>query len=324
MARPKRPVIPSRPRPPANKPPRNILELDRFSEANLREWTAASQNLDELEAVLYFHLEPERRKLRTQLIESLQSVKPLVYSINNWSRIIDYQYSLEPLSCAGSLCNSEGGGRFNASIELDPGTLQPWSALYIAQNYETAYRERFQIESTGTVDGLTPTELALNPAVSFTSLALQGELHRVFDLRKTASVEAIAKVLGKIPMPSRARELAKKLRIPSTELFMVKTPEQVLEMVLKNNWRTLPVQFGLPSQSQILAEMIYEAGFEAILYKSTKGPGDCIALFPASIGGRSYVEIAGKVPAEIKYHRLDANSAKYLEGWEYTPRKFHP
>ncbi len=324
MARPKRPAIPSRPPPPANKPPRNILELDRFSEANLRDWTTASQNLDELEAVLYFHLEPERRKLRTQLIEALKSVKPLVFPINNWSRIIDYQYSFEPLSCAGSLCNPEGGGRFNASIELDPGTLTPWPALYIAQNYETAYRERFQIESTGMVNGLTPTELALTPAVSFTSLSLEGKLFRVFDLRKTSSVEAIAKVLGKIQMPSRAKELAKKLGIPPAELFMVKTPEQVLEMVLKNNWRTLPVQFGLPSQSQILAEMICEAGFEAILYKSTKGPGDCIALFPGLMESRSYVEIVGKAPTEIKHQRLDANSAKDLEGWEYTPRQFHP
>jgi hypothetical protein len=324
MARPKRSVIPSRPPPPANKEPRNILELDRFSEANLREWNAASQNLDELEDVLYFNLEPERRKLRPQLIEALQSVNPLEYPIENWFRVVDYQYSHEPLSCAGSLCNPEGGGRFNVGIELDPGTLAPWPALYIAQNYETAFRERFQMESTNDVDGLTPAELALNPQVNFTTLSLQGELYRVFDLRKNSSVEALAKILSKITMPTRARELAKKLGIPSAELFMVKTPEQVRGMALKNNWRTLPVQFGLPSQSHILAELIRAAAFEAILYKSTKGPGDCIAIFPSLMDNRSYIEVAGKVMPGIKHSKLDANTARELEGWEYTPRKFHP
>lgn len=324
MARVKKRVIPSRPPPPVNKPPRNILELDRFSEANLTRWNAASQNLDELEAVLYFNLEPERRKLRTQLIEALQSIEPLVFAIDGWVRLIDYQFGNEPLSCAGSLCSPEGGGRFNAGIELDPGTLSPWPALYIAQNYETAHREKFQMESKGLVDGLTPAELALNPGVNFTALSLQGRLHRVFDLRKISSVKPLALVLKKISMPSRARELTKKLNIPSAQLFMVKTPEQVLDTALKNNWRTLPIQFGLPSQSHILAELIRAAGFEAILYKSTKGPGDCLAIFPDMIDGSSYVELLGQALPGIKHRRLDANSAKDLEGWEFTPRKFHP
>ena len=323
MARPKRPSIPSRPPPPANKPSRNILELDRFSEASLREWKAASENLDELEAVLYFNLEPERRKLRPQLLEALQSVKPLEYPIENWVRLVDYQYGLEPLSCAGSLCSPEGGGRFNVGIELDTGTLPPWPALYIAENQETAFREKFQMESKSDVDGLSPAELALNPGVNYSVLSLHGNLHRVFDLRKDTSVAALAQILGKISMPPRARELAKKLGIPSAELFMVKSPEQVRDMALKNNWRTLPIQFGLPSQSHILAELIRASGFEAILYKSTKGPGDCVAIFPSLMDGRSYIEVAGQILPGVKHRRLDVNSAKDLEGWEHTPRRFH-
>lgn len=324
MARSKKRAIPSRPPPPVSKPARNILELDRFSETNLREWNAASQNLDELEAVFYFNLEPERRKLRPQLLKALRSVEPLVYPLENWVRLIDYQYGLEPLGCAGSLCNPEGGGRFNVGIELDPGTLSPWPALYIAQDHATAFREKFQIESKSNIDGLTPSELALNPGVNYTAISLCGKLHRVFDLRKDASVAALAKVLAKITLPPRARELAKELKIPMSELLMVKTAEQVCSVVLKNNWRTLPVQFGLPSQSHILAELIRAAGFEAILYKSTKGAGDCLAIFPGLMDGRSYIEVVGQALPGVKHVRLDANSARGLEGWEHTPRKFHP
>lgn len=324
MARSKKRAIPSRPPLPVSRPPRNILELDRFSEANLREWNAASQNLDELAAVFQFGLEPERRKLRPQLLEALQAVEPLVYHIENWVRLIDYQYGLEPLSCAGSLCSPEGGGRFNIGIELDPGTLSPWSALYIAENHETAFREKFQLESKGDVDGLTPAELALNPGVNYTAISLCGKMYRVFDLRKDSSVAALAKVLGKIAVPPRARELVKKLKMPASELLMVRTPEQLLHVVLKNNWRTLPIQFGLPSQSHILAELIRAAGFEAILYQSTKGPGNCLAIFPGLMDGRSYLEVVGKTLPGVKHARLDVSSARELEGWEYVPRKFHP
>jgi hypothetical protein len=43
--------------------------------------------------------------------------------------------------------------------------------------------------------------------------------------------------------------------------------------VLARNWRVLPAQFGMPAQSHVLAELIRVAGFEAIQYHSTKGPG---------------------------------------------------
>ena len=72
MSGTKKNIIPGLQSLPSKPLMRDILELDRFSESNLREWRTASENLDELEAVLYFHLEPERRKLRFQLIESLQ------------------------------------------------------------------------------------------------------------------------------------------------------------------------------------------------------------------------------------------------------------
>jgi hypothetical protein len=180
------------------------------------------------------------------------------------------------------------------------------------------------MESKGSVDGLKPEELALNPEVNYTALSLNGELHRVFNLNDDKFIADLAIILGKIKMPQRAKELAKKLKIPRTKLLMVKSSEQVRNMALKNNWRTLPIQFGLPSQSHILAELIKAAGYEAILYKSTKGPGNCLAIFPSQMDEGSYIEVAGKVLSSVKHKKLDLHSAKELEGWQYTPRRFHP
>jgi hypothetical protein len=40
--------------------PRGILELERFTEENITQWNYASENLNELEDVLYFNLEFKR------------------------------------------------------------------------------------------------------------------------------------------------------------------------------------------------------------------------------------------------------------------------
>ena len=50
---------------------------------------------------------------------------------------------------------------FSPGNDLDPDTLSPFPALYLAQDAETAFREKFQLPSTGRVDGLRPEELAL-------------------------------------------------------------------------------------------------------------------------------------------------------------------
>ena len=75
----------------------------------------------------------------------------MTQSLTQWVRIVTYQYSLEPLSYAGDL--RDIGGRFKAGAELENGTLKPRPALYIAENLETAFREKFQLAKTDSVAG---------------------------------------------------------------------------------------------------------------------------------------------------------------------------
>lgn len=312
------PPIPSKGPVSANGP-KSILELDRFSHASLQKWKSVSQDLNELQDTLHFGPEPERRRLRSELISALQCIPESTIDLSQWVRFVTYKYSLEPLSCAGSL--QYIGGRFNAGAELDSNTLNPWPALYLAEDYETAFREKFQLRSDELVDGLSPQELALQQGGSHTVVILRGHLSRVFDMTSVHALAPIAKVLRQIKMPARARQIQRSLKIPDNGIFMMRTGKQLHDAALRPNWRVLPIQFGLPAPSQILADLIRAADFEAILYQSTKGPGKCLVVYPDRLQDGSFVELIDDAPSACKYRRLDEDSAADLEGWESLPRQ---
>jgi hypothetical protein len=312
-----KPPVPSRPPvPPVN---RGILELERFDSATLAQWSALSRELDLLQAELYFGLEPQRREKRADLVHALQRKQPIALPFQGWCRIVPYRFSLAPLSCAGSL--QAIGGRFNAGAELDANTMNPWPALYLAENYETAFREKFQLASTSLEGGLRPEELALEHGASHATVMVQGRMSRVFDMSEHAALHGVAQVLGRIKMSARARELKRKLKIADRDLFMLHSGKQLHQTILEHNWRLLPIQFGLPAPSQVLADLLREAGFEAILYKSSKGPGKCLAVFPDLLDEASFVELTDVAPQGVEHRRLDWTSAAQLEGWEVLPRR---
>lgn len=317
MVKRKNPVPPSAPA--TLHQPRGILELERFSEASLQQWETASRDLDEIQDSLFFGTEPERRRYRPDLIAALKSIAPINLVLSDWHRLVTYRYSLAPLSCAGSL--QDIGGRFNAGTDLDPQTLDAWPALYLAEDYETAFREKFQIESGCVETGLSPQELALQHGCSHASIVVEGRLSNVFDMTSVDSLSPVACVFRRIKMPVQAKRLKLKMNIKNGSCFMVQTGKQIHDMIFKQNWRLLPRQFGLPAQSQTLAELIRAAGFEAILYQSSKGPKRCLAVFPDHMMEESYIKLSDEAPKEVLYPRLDIKSSPYLEGWDSVPRQ---
>lgn len=316
---PKKLVPPSRPAVDQNRQ-RNILELDRFSKENLDKWQELSQKLDSLEWQLYFGLEPARRAKRAELLQALQLRGGIAVDLRNWVRLVTYEFSNNPLSSAGSL--HDYGGRFNAGIDLDPNTLNPWPALYIAQDHETAFREKFQLASNSDVAGLSPQELALEQKISYSAVFLNGRLGHVFDVRTPDNLAVLAKLLGTIRMPEEAKRLMRSLHISTRSLYMIRTAKQLHDNLLERNWRVLPVQFGLPAHSHVIAELIRAAGYEGILYRSTKGNGDCLAIFPDTIANGSFVELRDAAPQAVQYRRLDSETSDELSGWNSLPRNY--
>ena len=292
-------------------PIKGILELDRFNEVSLERWSELSADLDELQDILYFNLEPERRRRRPELLTALRETTPESLQLENWVRIVDYQWTLHPLSAAGSLTSI--GGRFNAGTEIDSQIFSPWPSLYLASDHATAYREKFQIDAGQMVEGLSPEELALTPGKSHTTVVLNGNLSRVFPMTPT-TLGPVARILGKIKMPDRAERIKKKLKFNPNDLRMMTTGKQLHDAAALHNWRVLPIQFGLPAPSQILSELIRAADFEAVAYQSSKGGGKCLALFVDRLAPGSFIELSGNPPAGA-IARLDETTAEELAGW---------
>lgn len=301
----------------------SLIELDRFSTSHLKLWRQISADLDELNNLLYFGIEPQRRRRQSDMIAALQSVSAVQVTIDQWVRNVPYRFGGSPLSTAGSLTGF--GGRFNIGIDVEQSMHEPWPALYIGEDLETAFREKFQLDRGDRVDGLTPQDLALVPREDFVTFYVNGRLERVFDMEQQDCLKTLCAVLRKMKLPAAVRTIQRRLRIPERAVYMVRTPRQLREEVLAKNWRVSPAQFGLPATSHILAGLILDAGFEAILYPSTKGGARCLAIFPHNLASnRSHIQLANSAPSGVTLTRLDLDTADELGGWELLRPRQRP
>ncbi|MFZ2507919.1 MAG: RES family NAD+ phosphorylase [Steroidobacteraceae bacterium] len=286
--------------------PTDLYELERFSQRDLRRWLGASETLDELQRELHFGLESQRRGDRTQLLDALR-VKPApTLNLQGWIRIVEFRYCLDPLSAAGSLRCS--GGRFNVGQDLGIaiGTAS-WPALYIAEDFETAFREKFQVPSASKSTGLTPEELALQDSGSYLVALLRGEIHSVLDLGDREALKPFCQKIAQFELPGRVRTLARSLGVRPAQL--VRSPALLQRMVLSSKWRVIPTQFELPAPSQVFGELVQSAGYEAMTYQSSQGGGQCAVIFPTRMAeSSSYVELQEGYPEQVRLPRLDRNT----------------
>lgn len=301
----------------------NLLELDRFSKADLDGWNSLSKDLDELHAILYSGIEPQRQRYHAELIAALRSAPCAPMDFTGWVRMVTSRYADAPLAAAGSLKNF--GGRFNIGTDVDNAIRSPWPALYIASDQETAYREKFGMAKDDRIDGLSAEELALTAGGSYSVFRLDGHLESVFDLAREGPLDQVCKVLRKINLPAEAARLHKRLKIRRGRDTMIRSVDRLISEVLYVNWCSLPAQFGNPAVSQILAGLIIDAGYEAIRYPSSKGNGECVAIFPHCLASdASFVTLADDAPDSVHHTRLDLSSADDLCGWESLPSRLRP
>lgn len=286
----------------------DALLLDRFSRIDLATWKQLSESSEAYNVGLYYHLAKLRRLHHAELVAALRAAEPRALQLSRWNRIVDYQYSLEPLSVAGSLAR---GGRFNIGRDLDPRVFPPFPALYLGEDYETTYWEKFGAPSVAGTDGLTGADLSLRHPGSFTSVILQGEIQQLFDLTSLSALRTFARIISKFAISTELAALAKRIGIKPP--WLVTTPTKLRDTLLAPSWRGMPAQFEVPSNSQIFGRLLIEAGFEGVLYPSSKGKGLCIALFPeVLINSESYVELTDPAPAHLGHRRLDSATSQAL------------
>lgn len=228
------------------------------------------------------------------------------FSFSKWQRVVDFKFSLEPLSAKGSVLN-DPGGRFNVG-DIDKTKFPHFAALYIAEDRETAYKEKFGLsQQKEKHSGLTAEELALTHHTSIAIVTLKGEVSLVMDLTCEDYLKDFFSLIEKIKLPDHFVERANQLNIDPS--LPIKTIQELLDKLLQPNWRDMPMRFDVPAYSQIFGQLAYVAGIEAILYPSKITQRNCLAVFPENfIQSDSFIEIVDEAPGEVKYKRLDANS----------------
>lgn len=303
-----------KPAPPRHPPPRQAepglpaLEvLEEFTQASLAAWRVAARNLEQLSQEMFFGLEARRSRHSRELVDAILAASSGLSDFQGWARLVDYQYTNQPLSVAGSIKGD--GGRFNIGAALDPATHTPFPALYVAEDFPTAYKERFGIEQGDSEGGLPASELILRRDASFSHVALNIRLETLIDVGDMHALKPIAEILARIQMPAGVGQLARRLRLRTPGL--VRTPSSLQRQLLHPQWRIHPAQYDLPANSQIFGRLCSAAGIHGILYPSARNSHRrCLALFPQNWrGSGSFVELIGPCPEEVQVRRIDGEAA---------------
>jgi len=283
--------------------------LDQFTRADLRAWQNLADGLDAYHVRLFYYLEGLRNLHQEEIRKALQASTSTSITLNNWARIVTYRYTLAPLSTVGSLFL---GGRFNIGADLSPSQFPPFSALYIAENYETAYAEKFGMTTAEDREGLSGHELALSNPTSFSYVNISGEVNNLFDAGRNSSFAKFSAIIKKFTMPGDLKAIARKSRIKKP--WLITDPATIKQTLLGNDWRHWPVQYQIPANPQVFGRLIRDAGYEGIIYPSTKGKGKCIALFPENFNGSdSFLQLADEPPNGSTCTRLDSKTWEELE-----------
>lgn len=129
----------------------------------------------------------------------------------------------------------------------------------------------------------------------------------LIDLDDGNTLRRFAKVIGGFRMPPDLIRLAREARVPKP--YLITTPAQLKKQLLSSSWRLNPSQFGIPANSQVFGRLVRDAEIDGILYRSARGPGQCIALFADKLTlSDSYVELADPAPRDVRLARLDRNT----------------
>lgn len=290
-----------------NKEQHNSILLDKFSDADIRTWNRVSELSEEYHVKLFYHLEGLRKIHHGDLCEALSSNKAIDLKGEEWWRFVDHRYTNTPLSAVGSIVK---GARFNIGNDLNAVGFKPFPVLYIAENEETAKAEKFGV--TKAANGLENHELALRKTSSYTAVRIKYELNNVFDITKTNNLLKFTQIISKFQLSKELKELATELRMKPP--YLVSRPSQLKDVLLSNDWRYYPIQHEIPSNSQLFGRMLRDAGFEAILFPSTKNKGKKnLGIFTENLEkSDSYIELQDPIPDTTQYKRLDSSNWKKL------------
>lgn len=182
----------------APPPPKGEYLLDFFRLSDVRRWRSKAREILTFYWDYYSALLHQRSGIAGEIREALSMAIDGPCRFDKWQRVVDYCYSLEPLSARGSVV-TDPGGRFNIG-DIAPEKLPPFPALYLAEDVDTALFERFAAPNEKT-EGLTALDLALEREESIALLSVSGELDAVIDVCDEKRLEPFVSVISKVKVP---------------------------------------------------------------------------------------------------------------------------
>jgi RES domain-containing protein len=278
--------------------------LDTFTARDLTIWEKQQQKLADFSSSVHHYLSEERLKvfdaIKLALNASTQS-----FELSSWHRVVDFQYCMHPLSALGSRLDFIGG-RFNVG-QIDPMRFPAFPALYLAEDFETAFREKFNAEKDRLTEGLSTQELALADTRSLASVLASGKLDRIIDITEKESLQPFVDVIKKIKFTRQLRQRARQLKVSLPKL--IRDSGLLCDALHHSRWKQTPALVGLPSTPQMFGQLCFFSGIEAVVYSSSKGDKRCIAIFPENIKhGRSFIQLDGAIPNGVEHLRMDTRT----------------
>lgn len=288
-------------RPPPRK--REPVVFEQFTESDIQRWASWGAAGRRFHWDWYSDLAYQRSLIAAPIKAALlTAIEPFAFS--KWQRVGRLKYALEPLSTVGSRRNKPGG-RFNFGT-IDTALFPPFPALYLASDRETAMQEVLGQEAAA-IGELDAFEFAVAKPDAIFNVPVSGSLRAVIDLRKPEKLDPFVTLIKDFKIKGDIQEMARASNMPPPTL--VRSRDELLNVMMDSNWRQWPSLFGVPSSSQIFGQLASDAGIEGVIFPSKFNGNANIALYPKNFGAESFVELVDEVPAEIKVKRLDASTA---------------
>lgn len=276
-----------------------LYVLDSFSQEDVIKWEDKHRKIQQYCWDHYCYFSYKRSLVIDKLKEALLSSCSSSFESSSMHRTVDYGFSDHPLSAAGSII-VDPGGRFNIG-DIDGTKFPKFPALYLAEDAETALREKFSLSEDKAVDGLSAQEL--NLFSNITTVKVRCNLKVVLDLTDEQSLASLYSELKHIQLPHSFIYRAVRLKLDA--MRAVNSAVELRDTVLRQDWQVMPISFDVPGNSQILGQIAHAAGIEGILYPSTKNGKKCLAVYPENLKEDSFVELVGRIPKTTIHRRMD-------------------
>ena len=154
-------------------------------------------------------------------------------------------------------------------------------------------------------------EFALTDTRSIVVVSIRGHLDTLIDLNQPDKLKDFVDLIKNFKMPKAALKTSIKYRV---NLDIINSVDNLVKTLLATNWRSLPIQFDLPSSSQIFGQMVKDVGIEGILYPSKYSGEACVVVFPQNFRNtESFVELVDKPPRGTRFVRLDSTNWNEVE-----------